>query len=105
MNQEKNDQEKKVMAIYRATRLPSVFAGAPSTTNHLAWSLLAIAVGLILWLTIAIVNAENLRQALATKACRDRVFYAELDQRCLSFVQTRDHWWQHLQFALTHLRS
>ena len=98
-----NENEKKVMAIYRETRPPSVFVGAPSTVNHLAWSLLAIAVGLILWLTIAIVNAENLRQALATKACRDRVFYAELDQRCLAFVQTRDHWWQHLQHGLIHL--
>ena len=100
-----NEKEQKVMAIYRETRPPSVFVGVPSTTNHLAWSLLAISVGLILWLTIAVVNAENLRQALATKACRDRVFHAELDQRCLAFVQTRDHWWQHVQFALTHLRS
>lgn len=105
MEQKENEKEKKVMAIYRATRPPSVFAGVPSTTNHLAWSSLAISVGLILWLTIAVVNAENLRQALATKACRDRVFAAELDQRCLAFVQTRDHWWQHVQYALTHLRA
>ena len=97
-----NEKEKKLMAIYRETRPPSVFVGAPGTTSHLPWSLLAIAVGLMLWLAIAVVNAENLRHALVSKSCQDRVFPAELDQRCLAFVQTRDHWWQHLHYALVH---
>ncbi|MFT5643489.1 MAG: hypothetical protein ACI83P_001036 [Janthinobacterium sp.] len=99
-----NENEKKVMAIYRETRLPSVFIGVPSTTNHLAWSLLAIVVGLILWLTIAVTHAENQRNALMTRVCQDRVFDVELDRHCLAFVQTRDHWWQHVYYALSHVR-
>ena len=99
-----NENEKKVMAIYRETRPPSVFVGAPSTVNHLAWSLLAIAVGLIIWLTIAVTHAENQRYALMTRVCQDRVFDAELDLHCLDFVQSREHWWQHVHYALLHAR-
>ena len=97
-----NEKEKKVMAMYRETLPPHVFIGVPSTTNHLAWSLLAITVGLIVWLTIAVVHAENQRNALVTRVCQDRVFDAELDLHCLAFVQTRAHWWQHVHYALAH---
>jgi hypothetical protein len=96
-----NEKEKKVMAIYRETLPPHVFVGVPSTTNHLAWSLLAITVGLMVWLTIAVVHAENQRNALVTRVCQDRVFDAELDLHCLAFVQTRAHWWQHVHYALS----
>ena len=98
-----NDTEKKVMAIYRESLPPRVYVGEPSTTNHWAWSLLAIAVGLILWLAIAVASVENQRNALMTKACQDRVFPAELDPKCLAFVRSRAHWWEHLSYALTHL--
>jgi hypothetical protein len=27
----------------------------------------------------------------------------ELDKKCLRNVQSREHWWQHLSYALTHL--
>lgn len=97
-------KEQAVMAMYDATR-PGEFSGVPSNVNHLAWSLLAVAVGLIAWLLIALSNAENQRNALMTKVCQDRVFAAEIDTRCLERVKTRDHWWQHVSYALTHPRA
>lgn len=90
------------MSLYRETR-PQEYFGEPSTTNHVAWSLLVLALGLVFWLLITLSNAENQRNALLTKACQDRVFPAELDLKCLSFVHTRKHWWQHVYYAMTHL--
>jgi hypothetical protein len=104
MKEEPTEREKAVMAMFRATR-PTPFAGAASSVNHLAWSLLAIAVGLIFWLLIALAHAENQRNALLTRVCQDRVFPAEIDTRCLERVSTRAHWWQHVAYALGHLRS
>jgi len=97
-----NEKEKDVMAIYDQT-LPTEYAGTKSTVNHLPWSLLVIALGLIFWLTIALINAENQRNALATKICQDHVFPAEIDTRCLAGVQSREHWWQHVLYALGHV--
>ena len=97
-----NDKEKGVMALYRETR-PADYIGEPSSTNHLAWSLLVLALGLIFWLLITLSNTENQRYALITKACQDRVFAAELDMHCLSLVRSREHWWQHVYYGLTHL--
>lgn len=99
-----DEKEKAVMAMYAAAR-PEEYSGAPSSFNHLAWSLLAIAVGLIAWLLIALSNAENQRNALMTRVCQDRVYPAETDMRCLERVITREHWWQHVHYALTHLRA
>lgn len=93
------------MAMYRDTLPPSEFVGEASRVNHLAWSLLALAAALIFWLMIALANTENQRNALITKACQDRVFPAELDRRCLEFVHSRAHWWQHVAYALTHLNG
>jgi hypothetical protein len=31
------------------------------------------------------------------------VFKGEIDQRCLVMVRSRDHWWQHLWYAMTHV--
>ena len=58
-----NDKEKGVMALYRETR-PADYIGEPSSTNHLAWSLLVLALGLIFWLLITLSNTENQRYAL-----------------------------------------
>lgn len=99
-----DEKEKAVMAMYGATR-PRDYTGEPSNFNHLAWSLLAIALGLICWLLIALTNAENQRNALIGKACQDRVFPTEIDMACLARVDTRAHWWQHVYYALTHPRS
>lgn len=96
-----DEKEKAVMAMYSASR-PQEYTGEPGNINHLAWSLLALAVGLIVWLLIALVNAENQRNALIGKVCQDRVFATEIDAACLARVSTRAHWWQHVYYALTH---
>ena len=57
------------------------------------------------WLAIAIVNVENQRNALVTKACVDPAFKNEVDAKCLASVRTREHWWQHLTYAMTHFRN
>jgi hypothetical protein len=50
--------------------------------NHLAWSLAAFT-GAVVWAALALVNAENQRNALATKQCADPVFKGEIDKKCL----------------------
>ena len=97
------EKEKGVMAMYHDS-LPREYIGEPDTTNHFAWSVLAIALGLAVWLVISLSNVENQRNALITKACQDRVFPAELDMKCLTLVRSREHWWQHVYYALSHLR-
>ncbi|WP_317203686.1 hypothetical protein [Janthinobacterium sp.] len=98
------EKEEGVMAMYRES-LPEEYFDEPDTTNHLAWSLLTIVAALVVWLLISLSNAENQRHALLTKACQDRVFPAETDLKCLTMVRTRDHWWQHVYYALTHPRD
>lgn len=73
--------------------------------KQLPWSLLTLAVALMLWLAVALVSAENQRYALLTGACADAVFKADIDGKCVATVESRDHWWQHLAYALTHLHS
>lgn len=75
-----------------------------SNVNHIAWSLLVVTLGLIFWLTLALINAENQRYALLSKQCVDPVFKAETDLRCLHSVQSREHWWQHVTYALRHVK-
>ena len=99
MSQEK---EKDLMSMYRETR-PREFFGIKSNTNHLAWSLLVLLLALVFWLVVALAAAENQRYALATKACQDRVFPAEIDMSCLRQVKSRDHWWQHVGHALVRM--
>ena len=88
--------------MYRETQ-PGEFVGEASQTNHLAWSLLVITLGLIFWALVALTNAENQRYAMASKQCQDRLFPAELNPACLSTVQSRPHWWQHVLYALGHV--
>lgn len=76
-----------------------------SAVNHWAWSSLVLALGFIVWLCIALVNAENQRNAVMRNLCPDPLFKGALDARCLATVQSRQHWWQHVSYALTHLRS
>jgi hypothetical protein len=73
--------------------------------KQLQGSLFVIALGLIVWLSIALVNAENQRNALLSGSCQDPVFKGSFDQRCLASVRSREHWWQHLSYALTHPRG
>ena len=66
--------------------------------KQLPWTLCAAALALVAWLALAVVNVENQRNALASKAC------AEADAQCLATAQSRAHWWQHLAYAMTHVR-
>jgi hypothetical protein len=35
--------------------------------------------------------------------CPDPVFKGAIDQQCLARVHSREHWWQHLGYAMTHV--
>ena len=58
----------------------------------------------ILWLCIALVNAENQRYALMTNKCADPLFKGEIDRQCLVMVHSREHWWQHLWYGVSHVK-
>jgi hypothetical protein len=98
------EKEEGVMAMYRDS-LPPDYVEEADTTNYFGWTLLSMALGLVAWVLISRSNAENQRNALMTKACQDPVFAAEIDRKCLSMVRTRDHWWEHVYYALGHLRG
>jgi hypothetical protein len=72
--------------------------------KQLPWTLLALALGMSVWLALAVVHAENERNALITRACADPVFKGEVDAKCLANIKSREHWWQHLTYAMTHVR-
>ncbi|KAB8041404.1 hypothetical protein [Janthinobacterium aquaticum] len=67
--------------------------------KQLPWILCALVLALAAWLALAVVATENQRNALSAKACP-----SQSDARCLQSVQSREHWWQHLGYAMTHLR-
>ncbi|MDZ5634534.1 hypothetical protein [Janthinobacterium sp. GMG1] len=73
--------------------------------KQLPWTLCALALALVAWLAIAVVSVENQRNALVTKACVDPAFKNEVDAKCLASVRSREHWWQHLTYAMTHFRN
>ena len=72
--------------------------------KQLPWTLLALTVALIVWLSLAVVHTENQRHALLTRACADPVFKGEVDLKCLANVKSRQNWWEHLTYAMTHVR-
>jgi hypothetical protein len=100
---EREEAEGQVMKIYKESSpaLETLFEW--SHINHVAWSLVIVFMGLIFWLCLALVNAENQRNALISKQCRDPVFKTEVDKKCLRSVQSREHWWQHLTYAMSNL--
>jgi len=103
ISDERKAAEGQVMKIYKESSpaIENLFEWA--YINHLAWSIAVVALGMLVWLTLALSNAENQRYALLTKQCADPVFKGELDKKCLRSVQSREHWWQHVGYALTHL--
>jgi hypothetical protein len=103
ISEERKAAEGEVMKIYKESSpvIESLFEWA--YINHVAWSLAVLALGFIVWLVIALTNAENQRNALMTKQCADPVFKGELDKKCLRTVHSREHWWEHVTYALTHL--
>ena len=103
ISDERKAAEGEVMKIYKESSplIETLFEWA--YINHVAWSLAVLALGFIVWLLIALSNAENQRNALITNACADPVFKGEVDNKCLRLVHTREHWWQHVGYALTHV--
>lgn len=99
-----SDVEHKILKMYDGSRPLDEDLYEVSHVNHLAWALVVILCGLLMWFGIALVNAENQRHALMTQRCVDPVFKGELDGHCLTLVRSREHWWQHLSYALTHVK-
>jgi hypothetical protein len=98
-----SEREKDVMKMYDALVPDEKRLFSASNVNHLGWSLVVLLALLLAWFGAALVNAENQRNALLTKQCQDRVFKEEVDKTCLLTVRSREHWWQHLTYALGHL--
>ena len=67
------------------------------------WGLAVLLLGVVFWLCVALVNAENQRYAMMTNKCPDPVFAGSIDKHCLVTVRSRDHWWEHLGYAITHV--
>ncbi|MES2018407.1 MAG: hypothetical protein V4484_18115 [Pseudomonadota bacterium] len=99
-----NDAEEKILKIYDGSRPVEEDLFERSWINQLAWTLVVLVAGLAVWLAIALVNAENQRNALMSKQCLDPVFKSEVDVACLQVVDSRPHWWNHLWYGMTHLR-
>ena len=102
ISKERKDAEGKVMHIYKESAPAIENLYEFSYINHIAWTTAVVLLGLVIWLSAALVNAENQRNALMTRQCQDKVFPTEVDKKCLRMVDSREHWWQHLHYALTH---
>lgn len=100
-----SDAEGKILRIYDRSKPEDEDLTDTRYHIHWVWALVAALVGLVLWLCVALVNAENQRNALATKQCADPLFKGEIDRTCLMTVRSRDHWWEHLWYGMTHIRS
>ncbi|MES2151054.1 MAG: hypothetical protein V4508_14840 [Pseudomonadota bacterium] len=98
-----SDVEKEVLKMFDGSKPNEQDLFETSNVNQLAWTLVVLFAGVIIWLTIALVNAENQRYALMTNKCADRIFKGEIDQRCLLLVRSRDHWWEHLWYGMSHV--
>ena len=99
------DVEREVLKMYDGSRPNEDDLFETSNVNHIAWSLAAFFGGLAIWLAIALVNAENQRYALMTNKCPDPLFKGGIDKACLVTVRSRDHWWEHLWYGFTHVRT
>jgi hypothetical protein len=99
-----SDAEQKILKIYDGSRPLDEDLFETSRVNQLAWTLVVLMLGLAVWLAIALVNAENQRNALMTKQCVDPVFKDEVDVACMQVVNSRPHWWDHLWYGMSHLR-
>jgi hypothetical protein len=98
------DVEREVLKMYEGSRPNEDDLFETSHVNHVAWSLAAVCGLAVIWLCIALVNAENQRNALVNNMCRDQVFNTGVDKKCLVTVSSRDHWWEHLWYGVTHVR-
>jgi hypothetical protein len=98
-----NDIEKRYLKMYDKSLPQDEDLFETSYVNHVAWGIAATMTAVVIWFGAALVNAENQRYALLTNKCPDPVFTGEIDKRCLSLVKSRDHWWEHLWYGVTHL--
>ena len=98
------DREEGVMRAYRESAPDEAGLVQHTWVNHLAWTLVVLLSGLVFWLVVAVINAENQRNALMNKQCRDQVFKEEIDRQCMLSVQSREHWWEHLIYAMKHTK-
>jgi hypothetical protein len=99
-----SDAEEKILKIYDGSRPVDEDLFERNMINQLAWTLVVLLAGLAVWLAIALVNAENQRNALMTRQCVDPIFKTEVDVACLQVVDSRPHWWNHLWYGMTHLQ-
>jgi len=98
-----SDAEGKILKIYDKSKPEVEDLFDSSNWNHLAWCLALALVAAVFWLSLALVNAENQRNALMTNQCQDPVFKGTIDRQCLRTVRSRDHWWEHLWYGVTHI--
>jgi hypothetical protein len=99
-----SDAERDILKIYEGSRPKEENLFETSNVNQLAWTLVVVFAFAILWLCIALVNAENQRYALMTNKCADPLFKGEIDRQCLVMVHSREHWWQHLWYGVSHVK-
>lgn len=99
-----DEAEKKILKIYDGSRPVVEDLYESNMINQLAWTIVVLLAGVAVWFALAIVNAENQRYALETKQCEDPVFKGQIDQHCMQVVNSREHWWEHLWYGVTHLR-
>lgn len=99
-----DDKEERILRMFDKSSAKDEDLFETSYVNHVAWSIAVVALGLIVWLSVALVRAENQRYALEKGMCQDPVFKGAVDQPCLKLARSRDHWWEHLWFGLTHVR-
>jgi hypothetical protein len=100
-----SDVEREVLKMYDGSRPNEEDLFETSNVNQLAWTLVVLLSAVIVWLAIALVHAENERYALVSNQCADPLFKGAVDQQCLATVHSREHWWQHMGYAMTHLLS
>jgi hypothetical protein len=98
-----SDVEREVLKMYDRSKPVDEDLFETSNVNQLAWTLAVLFAGVIVWLSIALVNAENQRYALMTNKCADPLFKGEIDKHCLVMVHSRDHWWEHWWYAASHV--
>jgi hypothetical protein len=98
-----SDVEGKILRIYDKSKPKDEDLYEISHVNHWAWGLAVLLLGVVFWLCIALVNAENQRYALMTNKCEDPVFPTSIDKQCLQTVHARDHWWENLGYAIVHV--
>jgi hypothetical protein len=99
-----SEKEGKILKIYDGSIPREEDLYDLTWVNQVAWTLAVVFAGIIVWMAIALANAENQRFALISGKCGDPVFKGTFDQKCLVMVRSRDHWWEHVWYAVTHVK-